>query len=43
MYKNLAAAGKLHPFHARQAVLDNQGKAVIAKGQTLTDGQIFSR
>ena len=35
------AAGKLHPFYARQAVLDNEGKAVIAKGQTLTDGQIL--
>ena len=34
-------AGKLHPFHARQAVLDNEGKAVIAKGQTLTDAQIL--
>ena len=35
------AAGKLHPFHARQTVLDSQGKAVIAKGQTLTDAQIL--
>jgi basic membrane protein A len=35
------AAGKLHPFHATQAVLDNDGKEVIAKGQTLTDDQIL--
>ena len=35
------ATGKLHPFHARQAVLDNEGKEVIAKRQTLTDEQIL--
>jgi len=35
------AAGKLHPFHANQAVLDNQGKEVIAPGQTLSDEQIL--
>ncbi|MDO8447499.1 MAG: BMP family ABC transporter substrate-binding protein [Rhodoferax sp.] len=35
------AAGKLHPFRARQPVLDNQGKVVIAKGQTLNDEQIL--
>lgn len=35
------AAGRLHPFHATQAVLDNQGNAAIAKGQTLTDAQIL--
>lgn len=35
------AAGKLHPFHAAVAVLNNEGKEVIAKGQTLTDEQIF--
>lgn len=34
------AAGKLHPFHATQAVLDNEGKEAIAKGQTLNDDQI---
>lgn len=34
--------GKLHPFHARQSVLDNEGKVVIAKGQTLSDAQILS-
>jgi simple sugar transport system substrate-binding protein len=35
------AAGKLHPFYAAQAVLDNEGKEVIAKGQTLNDVQIL--
>jgi simple sugar transport system substrate-binding protein len=35
------AAGSLHPFHAKQAVLDNEGREVIAKGQTLTDEQIL--
>ena len=35
------AKGKLHPFHARQAVLDNEGKEVIAAGQTLSDEQIL--
>jgi len=35
------AAGKLHPFHASQDVLDNEGKVAIAKGQTLTDEQIL--
>jgi simple sugar transport system substrate-binding protein len=35
------AAGKLHPFYAAQAVLDNEGKEVIAKGQTLNDAQIL--
>jgi simple sugar transport system substrate-binding protein len=35
------AAGKLHPFHANQAVLDNDGKEVIAKGRTLSDEQIL--
>jgi basic membrane protein A len=35
------AAGKLHPFHAAVAVLNNEGKQVIAKGQTLTDEQIL--
>ena len=31
----------LHPFHAAVAVLNNEGKEIIAKGQTLTDEQIF--
>ncbi len=35
------ASGKLHPFHAGQAVFDNQGREVIAKGQTLSDEQIL--
>ena len=35
------AKGQLHPFHATEAVLDNTGKTVIAKGQTLTDAQIL--
>ncbi|ABD71005.1 basic membrane lipoprotein [Rhodoferax ferrireducens T118] len=35
------AAGKLHPFQASQAVRDNEGKEVIAKGRTLTDEQIL--
>jgi simple sugar transport system substrate-binding protein len=34
-------AGKLHAFHARQAVLDNEGREVIAKDQTLSDDQIL--
>jgi basic membrane protein A len=34
--------GRLHPFSARQAVLDNSGKTVIAAGQTLTDAQILA-
>jgi simple sugar transport system substrate-binding protein len=35
------ASGKLHPFFAKQAVLDNEGQTVIAKGQTLSDVQIL--
>lgn len=35
------AAGKLHPFYASQAVRDNEGQEVIAKGRTLTDEQIL--
>jgi simple sugar transport system substrate-binding protein len=35
------ASGKLQPFHATQAVLDNEGKVVIAKGQSLSDEQIL--
>jgi len=34
------AAGKLHPFHATNTVLDNEGKEEIARGQTLNDDQI---
>src|SRR5450830_624346 len=36
------ANGKLHPFHAQHAVLDNQGKEVIAQGQTLSDEQLLN-
>jgi simple sugar transport system substrate-binding protein len=35
------AAGRLHPFKAQQAVLDNEGHEIIAKGQTLSDEQIL--
>lgn len=35
------ASGKLHPFAAKQAVLDNEGRTAIAKGQTLSDEQIL--
>ncbi|MBL8337155.1 MAG: BMP family ABC transporter substrate-binding protein [Rhodoferax sp.] len=35
------AAGRLHPFHARVAVRDNQGRQRIAAGQTLGDPQIL--
>jgi basic membrane protein A and related proteins len=36
-------AGKLHPFTAAaQDVLDNDGHIMIARGATLTDGQILS-
>jgi simple sugar transport system substrate-binding protein len=34
------ASGKLRPFFAKQTVLDNEGRTVIAKGQTLSDEQI---
>ena len=35
------AAGKLQPFRAQQAVLDNEGRQVIATGQSLNDAQIL--
>lgn len=35
------AAGKLHPFRARTALLDNEGREVLAAGKTLTDKQIL--
>ena len=35
-------AGKLHPFAASADVKDNEGRVVIAKGQTLTDEAIFN-
>jgi len=34
-------SGRLHPFHAVQAVRDNQGREVIAAGSTLTDARIL--
>ncbi len=33
--------GKLHPFHAVQAVHDNEGHEVIAPGETLSDDKIL--
>jgi len=36
------AAGRLHPFHANAAVLDNEGHEVIARGLTLSDAQILT-
>jgi len=35
------AAGRLHPFKARTALLDNEGHQVLAAGQTFTDAQIL--
>ncbi|MDP2452280.1 MAG: BMP family ABC transporter substrate-binding protein [Polaromonas sp.] len=35
------AAGKLHPFRARAALLDNEGREVVAAGKTLSDEQIL--
>ena len=35
------AAGRLHPFKARTALLDNEGHQVLAAGQTLSDAQIL--
>ena len=34
-------AGRLHPFHAKAAVRDNEGREVIPAGRTLTDEQIL--
>ena len=36
------AAGKLNPFRARTALLDNEGHEVLAAGKTLTDAQILT-
>ena len=36
------AAGKLHPFRARTAMLDNEGHEVLAAGKTLGDAQILT-
>jgi simple sugar transport system substrate-binding protein len=35
------AQGKLQPFHASDAVRDNEGHVVIAKGETLNDEKIL--
>jgi simple sugar transport system substrate-binding protein len=35
------ASGKLHPFRAKGVVQDNEGREVIAAGQTLSDEQIL--
>ena len=35
------ASGRLHPFFAKNAISDNEGNEVIAKGQTLSDAQIL--
>ena len=35
------AAGRLHPFHAHKAVLDNEGHTVIPADATLSDPQIL--
>jgi simple sugar transport system substrate-binding protein len=34
------ASGRLRPFQAREAMQDNEGNEVIAKGQSLSDDQI---
>ncbi|NDP61292.1 BMP family ABC transporter substrate-binding protein [Polaromonas sp.] len=36
------AAGRLHPFKARTALLDNQGHEVLAAGKTMSDEQILN-
>ena len=36
------AAGKLHPFKALTALLDNEGHEVLAAGKTLSDEQILN-
>jgi simple sugar transport system substrate-binding protein len=36
------AQGKLHPFHARRDISDNEGHRVIAKGKTLSDPEILN-
>ncbi len=35
------AAGKLHPFTARTALMDNEGREVLAAGKTFSDQQIL--
>ncbi|MBH1957193.1 MAG: BMP family ABC transporter substrate-binding protein [Burkholderiales bacterium] len=36
------AAGRLHPFQARSALLDNEGHEVLAAGRALSDEQILN-
>ena len=36
------AAGRLHPFKAQGAILDNAGNEVLATGKTLSDEQILT-
>ncbi|CAM3332631.1 BMP family ABC transporter substrate-binding protein [Polaromonas hydrogenivorans] len=36
------AAGRLHPFKARTALLDNEGHEVLAAGKTFTDEKILN-
>ena len=36
------AAGRLHPFKARGALLDNEGREVLAAGKTLSDERILN-
>ncbi|WP_029523824.1 BMP family ABC transporter substrate-binding protein [Polaromonas glacialis] len=36
------AAGRLHPFKARGALLDNEGREVLAAGRALSDEQILN-
>ena len=36
------AAGRMHPFKARGALLDNEGHEVLAAGKTLSDEQILN-
>ena len=36
------AAGRLHPFHARSAMRDSNGRVVLEAGRTLADPQILA-
>ncbi len=40
--QNDMGAGRLHPFKAVAAIRDNEGREVIARGQTLSDEQILN-
>ena len=41
-YLACIAAGRLHPFKARMALLDNQGHEVLVAGKALNDAQILN-